>query len=138
MSQKESQWILADMPDIPPGVGQNLPDILVKMMLQRNVKPEEMDQFLHPKLRSLQDPFLLPDIKLAVDRIFQAIDAKEEICVYGDYDVDGITSVTLMTEILAAYGASVRSFIPRRGPEGYGLNKAALKRCMMEGAKPSL
>jgi len=138
MSQKETQWILADMPDIPPGVGSGLPPILVKMMLQRGVTPEEMDAFLHPRLRSLQDPFLLPDITLAVERILHAVDTKEEICVYGDYDVDGITSVTLMTEILAAYGASVRSFIPRRGPEGYGLNDAALKRCKSEGPLPSL
>ena len=138
MSQKETQWILADMPDIPSGVGIGLPPILVKMMLQRGISPEEMETFLHPKLRHLQDPFLLPDISLAVERIFQAIDQKEEICVYGDYDVDGVTSVTLMTEILAAYGASVRSFIPRRGPEGYGLSEAALKRCKTEGPLPSL
>jgi len=138
MSQKQNQWILADMPDIPPKVGNGLPPILVKMMLQRGVTPEEMETFLHPKLRTLQDPFLLPDIDLAVERIFQAIDNKEEICVYGDYDVDGITSVTLMSDILTAYGASVRTFIPRRGPEGYGLNEAALKRCKSEGTQPSL
>lgn len=138
MSQKESQWILADMPDIPPGVGPGLPDILVKMMIQRQVMPEQMERFLHPRLAQLQDPFLLPDMQLAVDRVLQAVDAGEQICVYGDYDVDGITSVTLMTEILVAYGAEVRSFIPRRGPEGYGLNEAALSRCMSEGAKPEL
>ena len=138
MSQKESQWILADMPDIPPGVGHGLPEILVKMMLQRDVKAEEMKNFLYPRLRDLQDPFLLPDMQVAVERIFQAVDTGEPICVYGDYDVDGITSVTLMSEVLKAYGASVRSFIPRRGPEGYGLNEAALKRCKEEGEKPSL
>lgn len=138
MSQKEAQWILADMPDIPPGVGPGLPDILVKMMIQRQVTPARMDQFLHPRLAQLQDPFLLPDMQAAVDRILQAVDAGETICVYGDYDVDGITSVTLMSEILNAYGASVRSFIPRRGPEGYGLNRAALERCMREGEKPDL
>lgn len=138
MSQKESQWILAEVPEIPPGVGNGLPEILVKMMLQRKVKAEDMEAFLYPRLRSLQDPFLLPDMQPAVERIFRALDTGEEICVYGDYDVDGITSVTLMTNILAAYGASVRSFIPRRGPEGYGLNEAALKRCMSEAAKPSL
>ncbi len=138
MSQKESQWILAEMPEIPPGVGQGLPDILVRMMLQRQVKAEEMDQFLHPRLRNLQDPFLIPDMEVAVERILQAVDSGEDVCVYGDYDVDGITSVTLMTEVLSAYGSSVRCFIPRRGPEGYGLNEAALQRCMSEGYCPSL
>lgn len=133
MRQKQSQWIIAKIPDIPPDIDQNIPDILVKMMLQRGVLPAKMDQFLRPRLKNLQDPFLLPDIDLAVARIFTAIDSGETICVYGDYDVDGITSVTLMTSILKAYGANVRSFIPRRGPEGYGLNQAALERCMKEG-----
>lgn len=138
MSQRETQWILADMPDIPPGVGSGLPDILVEMMLQRNVSPEDMELFLHPRLKGLQDPFLLPDMELAVQRILTAVDNAESICVYGDYDVDGITSVTLMACVLRAYGAAVREFIPRRGPEGYGLNEAALKRCMEEGERPSL
>lgn len=133
MSQKQSQWVLAETPDIPPDIDHGIPEILVKMMLQRGVKPAEMDQFLRPRLRDLQDPFLLPDMERAVERVFAAIDAGETICVYGDYDVDGITSVTIMTTVLKAYGADVRSFIPRRGPEGYGLNKAALKRCMEEG-----
>lgn len=138
MSRKQSQWILAEVPDVPPDVGDGLPEILVSMMAQRGVLPEEMQHFLHPRLMDLTDPFLMPDMRPAVQRILQAVDAGEEICVYGDYDVDGITSVTLMTQILNAYGASVRNFIPRRGPEGYGLNAAALTRCMEEGKKPNL
>ncbi len=138
MSQKQSQWILAGIPDVPPGVGAGIPEILVKMMLQRGVNDAEMQRFLHPRLMDLKDPFLLPDMAAAVGRIFRAVDAGEEVCVYGDYDVDGITSVTLMMAILNAYGVSARGFIPRRGPEGYGLNNAALKRCMAEGVKPDL
>jgi single-stranded-DNA-specific exonuclease len=138
MSQKQSQWILAGIPDVPPGVGYGIPEILVKMMLQRGVNDAEMQRFLHPRLMDLQDPFLLPDMAAAVERILGAVDAGEEVCVYGDYDVDGITSVTLMIAVLNAYGLSVRGFIPRRGPEGYGLNDAALRRCMTEGVKPDL
>ena len=78
--------------------------ILVSMMLQRGVDVAEMERFLQPRLMDLQDPFLLPDMEQAVTRILQAVDAGEEICVYGDYDVDGITSVTLLTSILNAYG----------------------------------
>lgn len=138
MSRKQSQWILSEIPELPPDIGDELPEILVRMMVQRGVPPEEMKRFLHPRLMDLTDPFLMPDMQLAVERILTAIDAGEHICVYGDYDVDGITSVTLMAHILNAYRASARSFIPRRGPEGYGLNSAALKRCMNEGDKPSL
>lgn len=138
MSHTQSQWILAEVPDIPPDTDDQLPEILIRMMLQRGVKMDQMERFLTPRLKDLADPFLMPDMQQAVDRIFKAIDSNEAICVYGDYDVDGITSVTLMTRILDAYGASVRNFIPRRGSEGYGLNQAALKRCMDEGSKPSL
>jgi single-stranded-DNA-specific exonuclease len=138
MSQKQSQWILAEIPEVPPDVNSELPEILVRMMLQRGVDVKEMDTFLHPRLMNLKDPFLLPDMEAAVTRILHAVDTGEDVCVYGDYDVDGITSVTVMSAILSAYDIPVRSFIPRRGTEGYGLNDAALARCMSEGAKPSL
>lgn len=138
MSQKQTQWILAEVPDIPPEADSSLPAILVRMLLQRGVGVDKMERFLHPRLRRLQDPFLLPDMDLAVARILGAVDEGEEVCVYGDYDVDGITSVALLSTVLRAYGVSVRSFIPRRGPEGYGLNDAALARCMREGVKPDL
>jgi single-stranded-DNA-specific exonuclease len=89
-------------------------------------------------LRDLADPFLIPEMHLAVARILLAADRQEEVCIYGDYDVDGVTSITLMRQILRAYGLEPRYFIPRRGPEGYGLSAAALARCMDEGAKPDL
>jgi len=138
MSQKQSQWILAEAPDIPPDIDAALPEILVRMLCQRGVEIGEMKNFLHPLLKDLKDPFLMPDMRAAVDRILTAVDENQKVCVYGDYDVDGITSVTLMTRVLRAYGVETRSFIPRRGPEGYGLNEAALKRCMSEGVKPDL
>ena len=138
MSQKKSQWILAETPEIPPGVDEHIPEILVRMMCQRGVEISAMKRFLQPRLQDLQDPFLLPDMQAAVDRILTAVEKNELVCVYGDYDVDGITSVTLLTRVLRAYGVNTRSFIPRRGPEGYGLNEAALKRCMGEGEKPDL
>lgn len=138
MSHKQSQWILSEVPELPPDAGGGLPEILVRMMAQRGVPAGEMERFLHPRLMDLTDPFLMPDMRPAVERILRAIDAGEPICVYGDYDVDGITSVTLMTHVLDAYGATARNFIPRRGPEGYGLNASALGRCMSEGGKPGL
>ena len=75
---------------------------------------------------------------LAVERILLAADRGEKICIYGDYDVDGVSSITLMRKILMAYGLQPRYFIPKRGPEGYGLSTAAIERCMREGPKPDL
>ncbi len=138
MSQPKSQWILAETPEIPPDIDAGIPEILGRMMCQRGVETSQMKKFLHPRLQDLQDPFLMPDMQPAVDRVLAAVDRGEQVCVYGDYDVDGITSVTLLTRVLRAYGVSTRSFIPRRGSEGYGLNDAALKRCMEDGAKPDL
>ena len=97
-----------------------------------------METFLRPKLRDLSDPFLMPDMKAAVERILRAADAKETVCIYGDYDVDGISAITLMSKILSAYGLEPRSFVPRRGSEGYGLSDAAIDRCLAEGTKPDL
>ena len=77
-------------------------------------------------------------MRLAVNRILLAIDQGQKICIFGDYDVDGVTSIALMRRILMAYGLVPRYFIPRRGPEGYGLSAAALVRCMQEGPKPDL
>lgn len=135
------RWVQRGGPFLPDGSsgGGDFPEILKHLVRQRGISDDAaMESFLRPRLRDLSDPFLIPDMKAAVDRILQAIDRKQKICIYGDYDVDGISSITLMTKILHAYGLEPRAFIPRRGPEGYGLSLAALARCMEEGEKPDL
>jgi single-stranded-DNA-specific exonuclease len=121
------------------GSPNGFPPILEHLIRQRGLPPGvDLEGYLRPKLRDLADPFLIPDMKPAVERVLLAIDRGESICIYGDYDVDGISSITLMRRILIAYGLMPRHFIPRRGPEGYGLSTAALARCMNEGPKPDL
>jgi single-stranded-DNA-specific exonuclease len=121
------------------GLGTAFPAILEHLIHQRGI-PEgaNLEGFLRPKLRDLEDPFLVNDMSEAVARIFHAIDHGEKICIYGDYDVDGVTSIAVMHRILHAYGVEARHFIPRRSTEGYGLSTAALERCMKEGPKPDL
>ncbi|MFD0895547.1 single-stranded-DNA-specific exonuclease RecJ [Luteolibacter ambystomatis] len=121
------------------GSGGSIPAILEHLIRQRGL-PAGMDieGFLNPRLRDLADPFLIPGMEGAVARILQAVDRKESVCIFGDYDVDGVTSITLMRRILHAYSIEPRHFIPHRGPEGYGLSDAALVRCMAEGPKPDL
>jgi single-stranded-DNA-specific exonuclease len=121
------------------GSPNGFPPILEHLIRQRGLPPGvDLEGYLRPKLRDLADPFLIPDMKPAVERVLLAIDRGEKVCIYGDYDVDGISSITLMRRILIAYGLMPRHFIPRRGPEGYGLSTAALARCMNEGPKPDL
>ena len=87
-------------------------------------------QFLYPRLRNLRDPFEIGGICPAVDRLFIAVDNRQKIVLYGDYDVDGVTSVALLYRVLKAFGANVRAFLPRRLEEGYGLSDEAVQRCM--------
>ena len=86
--------------------------------------------FLSPKLKRLSDPFLLPDMQAAVERAHAAIDRKERIVLFGDYDVDGVTSLTLLTRMLRAYGATPEVFLPSRIDEGYGLSPEGVARCI--------
>jgi len=99
---------------------------------------EALEGFLRPRLRDLADPYLIPDMEPAVERILRAADRNERVCIFGDYDVDGVASITLMRQILKAYGLEPRVFIPKRGFEGYGLSEASISRCMAEGEKPDL
>ena len=87
-------------------------------------------QFLYPRLRELRDPFEIDGIREAVDRLLTAIDRCEQIVLYGDYDVDGVASVALLTRVLRACGATVETFLPHRLEEGYGLSAEGVQRCL--------
>ena len=140
-SRQETEWIVKETPEgfrEDDAVG-GLPRILRLLLAQRGYSTqEEVEGFLKPKLKDLGDPFALPEMDKAVERIFRAVDAGEVICIFGDYDVDGITSITIMRQVLGLYGVTARPFIPVRGGEGYGLSDAAIERLMAEGERPSL
>ena len=92
---------------------------------------DDFRRFLNPRLADLTDPDLLPGMAPAVRRIGRALEAGETIAVYGDYDVDGITSAGLLATILKLLGAArVVPCLPKRLEEGYGLTPAALTRCI--------
>ena len=97
----------------------------------------EVENFLRPRLRSLSDPFLLPQMHAAVARILAALDRRERIVLFGDYDVDGVTSLALLDEILRAYGRTPELFLPLRMEEGYGLSRESVERCL-EQHRPQL
>jgi single-stranded-DNA-specific exonuclease len=91
---------------------------------------DEVQAFLQPRLQSLSDPFLLPNMEAAVTRIFAALDRHERIVLFGDYDVDGVTSLALLAETLSAYGVAPDLFLPLRMEEGYGLSRESVERCV--------
>ena len=93
---------------------------------------DEVQAFLQPRLKSLSDPFSLPNMKAAVTRILAALDRRERIVLFGDYDVDGVTSLALLAETLRAYGAIPDLFLPLRMEEGYGLSHDSVQRCIQQ------
>jgi len=96
-----------------------------------------LDRFLNPRLRTLSDPFELPGMAEAVDRIWAALERDEPVGIFGDYDVDGITSAVLLVEVLSALGSRATPYIPNRTEEGYGLTAAGLEQCLAR-TKPRL
>jgi len=98
---------------------------------------EEVENFLRPRLGSLSDPFSLPQMRAAVSRILAALDQHEPIVLFGDYDVDGVTSLALLDETLRAYGGTPALFLPLRMEEGYGLSRESVDRCV-EQHQPQL
>ena len=107
----------------------DLPCIVSLLIRKGFASADEVSAFLEPRLSSLGDPFLLPNLRTAVDRILQAIDARERIVLFGDYDVDGVTSLALLAEMLRAYGVAPELFLPLRMEEGYGLSRESVERC---------
>jgi single-stranded-DNA-specific exonuclease len=94
-------------------------------------------KFLHPALSELSDPFLVHNVVAAADRLRAAIAAGEDIVVLGDYDVDGVSSTTLLVSILRRFGLHPRFIVPRRMEDGYGLSRSAIDRALEQG-KPAL
>ncbi|MCI8486595.1 MAG: single-stranded-DNA-specific exonuclease RecJ [Clostridia bacterium] len=106
----------------------NVSKILATILSNKKIsKKEDIEKFLNPKRNNFHDPFLMPDMEIAVDRIIKAIETKEKIMIYGDYDVDGITSITVLKQFLADRGIVADTYIPNRLDEGYGLNKKAIE-----------
>jgi single-stranded-DNA-specific exonuclease len=99
--------------------------------------PEDAHAWLHPRLKDLGDPLALPDMDHAVPRTLAALAAGERITIFGDYDVDGLTSATAVASLLRHAGARVQVFLPHRLEEGYGLSIEALHRCIEE-TRPNL
>ena len=130
----ERRWIFAPddaQPDdgIPWTEICDLPCIASLLRRKGFACAEDVTSFLQPRLRSLADPFLLPSMRAAVDRMLQAIDQREGIVLFGDYDVDGVTSLALLAEMLQAYGVEPNLFLPLRMDEGYGLSAESVARC---------
>jgi single-stranded-DNA-specific exonuclease len=111
-----------------------LPHVIAQLLYNRGVKPEEIEPFLAADERLEGNPFLLPDISQAVNRVYRAVLSREKIAVYGDFDVDGVTAVVILAEGLSRLGGEVLLYIPDRFSEGHGLNISAIEKLHAQGA----
>ena len=107
---------------------EGLDSLAAQILYQRGIQtPEVLAAFLHPSLDKLHDPYLLHDMKKAVERIRRAIEDYEQILIYGDYDADGMTSASILKETLEELGAECQVYLPNRFTDGYGPNQSVYK-----------
>ena len=141
---RQRRWTLRYRPGNPEADAQigrlaaeaDLPEVLARLLYVRGCRTaEEAGRFFRMESSQLYDPFLLTDMQKAVERLDRALREGEKIAVYGDYDVDGVTSVSLLCLYLTGLGADVSYYIPSRSGEGYGLSTAALDRLHAGGAR---
>ena len=105
----------------------NISELLATILVNKNIiTQKEINEFLNPTRNDFFDPFLMNDMDIAIKRIKKAIENQEKVIIYGDYDVDGITSITVLKSFLKDVGLNVDYYIPNRLEEGYGLNKNAI------------
>jgi len=128
------RWSLA--PPQPLLAGQlaaqfKIPPLLAQCLLNRGFsEPSAIENFLSPRLKNLADPFLLPNMAAAVGRLLRAREQNESLIIFGDYDVDGVTSTALLVEVLRPLGWKVDFYLPNRMDEGYGLSADGVKNCL--------
>ncbi len=108
-----------------------IPPLLAQCLLNRGLSDAPvMEKFLAPRLKNLADPCLLPDMAKAVDRLLLARERGEALVIFGDYDVDGVTSTALLLEVLRRLGWQVDAYLPNRMDEGYGLSRDGVENCL--------
>ncbi len=140
----KSNWLIADKYE--NGFGEGWPavrslgeergysEILLQLFWNRKIRSREMaEDFLNPDYAKLHDPFLFPDMKKACARIFQAIEKKETVFIFADYDADGVPGAVILYTVLKACGITPKIYIPHREKEGYGLNTAAVDYMKAQG-----
>ena len=113
-------------------------ELLGQCLINRGISDaEEARRFLKPQLRDLDHPLEVPNMSLAIKRLFKARDAGEKLVIFGDYDVDGVTSTALLVEVLQEFGWNIDSYLPHRLNDGYGLSRVAVGNCL-ERFSPSV
>jgi single-stranded-DNA-specific exonuclease len=128
------RWMFAPPQPLLAGqlaVSLKISPLLAQCLLNRGFsEPSVIENFLQPRLKDLADPFLLPNMNAAIERLVRAREQNEPLVIFGDYDVDGVTSTALLVEVLRALGWKVDCYLPNRMDEGYGLSTEGVENCL--------
>ena len=128
----KAQGDINDIKHLSAALNVNM--VIANLLVQRGIKTfNEAKAFFRPKLTELHDPFLMKDMDKAVERLEQAIEKQEKVLVYGDYDVDGTTSVALLYLFLKDYLKQIDYYIPDRYTEGYGISPQSIRAASFVG-----
>ncbi len=134
----EKRWVEKEIPGEPLidrlSKELNINKALATLLVQRGIKTfEEAKDFFRPSLNHLHDPFLMKDMEIAVNRLVEAVHAGEKILIYGDYDVDGTTSVAMAYSFIRQFTENIAYYIPDRYSEGYGISEKGVRWAVEEG-----
>ena len=130
------QWLLA--PPLPDEYIEQFPEqnrLVLQLLYNRGIAPNNVEHFLQPEYANLYSPFLFQEMELAANRIWEAIEKKEKIYIYGDYDADAVTANAVLQQTFRYLRVEASSYIPDRFSEGYGLNVEAFKKLKADGAQ---
>ena len=137
VSNPVTRW---NCPTPPPDLvdalarGLDLNPVIAGMLVARGLGDlAEAEAFLRPRLGTIEDPFNIPNLEAAARVLDEVVAAGSGVVVFGDYDVDGVTSTALLVSVLRAFGVEPRYAVPRRLEEGYGLSRAAIERVLADG-----
>ena len=134
MNKKWEEYKVDEQKVVQIAEKHNVSPLISRVLVNRGIiEDDRIDKFLHPTLDDLNDPFKFKGMDITVERIIKAVENKEHITIYGDYDVDGITSTTILMKFLSSIGASVDSYLPNRLMEGYGLNNNSIDQIKERG-----
>src|SRR5688572_26508427 len=136
--QRPKRWIIAPPHELAADLAGRLrtSPVIAQVLLNRGISAaDDCLKFFQPSLKCLHDPALIPNLRKAAQRIADAIREKQNIVVYGDYDVDGITATAILWHAITLLGGNVDYYIPHRIDEGYGLNAAAINEIIDGGAQ---
>ena len=129
------RWLIAENSKTGEQGQNGVPASVINILKNRGISEESVEDFLSSRPRETHDPFLMKDLKETAEVLTAAAERGDVICVFGDYDADGITSTALLCTVLRRLSANVFSYVPSRFTDGYGMNNAAIDKIAAKGAK---